>query len=143
MSSNDTILPIYVAIDRIKILRVQSNSFENFKYNEMKFSPATYKKINDRLQRRLVYTEHLMTVMNDFSRGPWSEPDPFHSHLHEQTLYVAAGEVMFYYENEPEQHLKSGDMVAIPSGKKHTIKLLSSEARIIDNFTPVREDFLK
>jgi|SRR6056297_1366972 len=109
----------------------------------LKFDEVPAVKIKEGLHRKMIYTEHLMTVINDFSKGPWAEPEPPHSHRHEQTLYMASGEVIFYCEGEQEQHLRSGDMVAIPSGKKHTIKLLSREARLVDNFTPVREDFLK
>ena len=50
--------------------------------------------------------------------------------------------IIFYCEGEPEQHLKEGDMFAVPSGKNHTIKLLTREARLIDSFNPIREDFL-
>ena len=84
-----------------------------------------------------------MTVLIDFTDGPWNEPEPPHSHPHEQTSYIAEGEIIFFCEGEKEQRLSKGDMFAVPSGKKHTIKLLSKEARLIDNFTPLREDFIK
>jgi mannose-6-phosphate isomerase-like protein (cupin superfamily) len=108
----------------------------------LKFDEVPYEKVREGHQRKMIYTDHLMTVINDFSHGPWREPEPFHSHPHEQTLYMAEGEVIFYCEDEPEQHLNPGDMVAIPSGRKHTIKLLTPEARLVDSFTPIREDFL-
>jgi len=44
--------------------------------------------------------------------------------------------------DESDQHLKAGDMFAVPSGKKHTIKLLTKEVRLVDSFTPIREDFI-
>jgi quercetin dioxygenase-like cupin family protein len=84
-----------------------------------------------------------MTVIVDFSGGPWAEAEPFHSHPHEQTSYVAEGEIIFYCEGEPEQHLKAGDLFATVSGQKHTIRLLSSNARLIDNFNPIRQEFIK
>ena len=83
-----------------------------------------------------------MTVLIDFSNGPWAEPPPPHSHPHIQTTYLAEGEIIYYCEGEPDQHLKKGDMFSVPSGKKHTIKLLSKAARLIDSFNPIREDFL-
>ncbi len=94
------------------------------------------------LTRRIIHTGDLMTVILDFSDGPWDAPEPPHSHPHVQTSYVAEGEIIFYCEGEPEQHLKAGDAFAVPSGKKHGIRLLSKTARLVDNFTPVREDFL-
>jgi quercetin dioxygenase-like cupin family protein len=98
--------------------------------------------VKEGLSRTFIKTEKLMMVIIDFSNGPWESPDPPHSHPHEQTSYVAEGEIVFYCEDEPEQHLKSGDMYAVPSGKKHTVKLLTKKVRLIDSFTPVREDFI-
>jgi len=108
----------------------------------LKFDNVPYEKVKEGLQRKIIHTENLMNVLIDFSNGPWEEPEPPHSHPHEQTSYVAKGEIIFYYEDEPEQHLKAGDMFAVPSGKKHTIKLLTGEVRLVDSFTPIREDFV-
>lgn len=107
------------------------------KYNEV---PPV--KVKDGLERKIIRTDDLMTVVIDFSNGPWEMPDPPHSHPHQQTSYVAEGEIIFYCEGEPDQHLKAGDMYAIPSGLKHTVKLLTKKVRLIDSFYPVREDFL-
>ncbi len=107
------------------------------------FDEAPYEIINNRVKRKLIHTEKLMTVLVDFSEGPWQEPDPLHNHPHEQTSYVAEGELVFYCEGEPDKLLKAGDMFAVPPHKKHAIKLLSKTARLIDSFSPVREDFLK
>jgi mannose-6-phosphate isomerase-like protein (cupin superfamily) len=94
------------------------------------------------LYRRLIVMGDLMTVVLDFTDGPWPEPEPPHSHPHVQTCFLAEGEIIFYCEDESDQHLKAGDVFAVPSGKKHTIKLLTKTARLVDNFNPVREDFL-
>jgi quercetin dioxygenase-like cupin family protein len=51
--------------------------------------------------------------------------------------------VLKFSEGEEPQKLKEEDMFAVHSDKKHTIKLLSAEARLIDSFTPLRTDFLK
>lgn len=109
----------------------------------LKFDEVDYEVVNERLKRKIIYTDNLMSVLADFQGGPWPRQDPPHNHPHEQTSYVADGEVVFYCEGEPEQYLKAGDFFAVPPYKMHAIKLLSSTARIIDNFTPVREDFLK
>jgi mannose-6-phosphate isomerase-like protein (cupin superfamily) len=108
----------------------------------LKFDNVPYEKVKEGLQRKIIHTDNLMTVLIDFTNGPWDEPDAPLSHPHEQTSYVAAGEIVFYCEDEPEQHLKAGDMFAVPSNKKHTIKLLTQKVRLIDSFTPIREDFV-
>ena len=94
------------------------------------------------VSRRLVHAKNLMMVVIDFINGPWPEPEPQHHHFHEQTTYVAEGEVRFFCEGEEEQVLKAGDLFWVPSGKKHGIQLLSETARLIDSFHPVREDFI-
>ena len=109
----------------------------------LKFNNIPYEEVKPGLKRKIIYTDNLMSVLIDFSNGPWSEPEPPHSHPHEQISYLVSGELIFYCEGEDEKHLIAGDMFAVPSGRKHTIKLLTKEVRLIDNFTPIREDFLK
>ena len=95
------------------------------------------------VRRRLIHTDQLMTAVIDFENGPWDQPDPFHNHIHEQVTYVAEGEIIFFCEGEEEQRLVAGDMFSVPSGKEHTIQLMSATAKLIDSFTPIREEFLK
>lgn len=109
----------------------------------LKFDEVKSEKVREGLERKIIHTGSLMTVIIDFSDGPWSEPEPPHSHPHVQTSYVAKGEIIFYCEGEPDQHLKAGDMFAVPSGKKHTVRLLTQHVRLVDSFNPLREDFLK
>ncbi|MBA4409139.1 MAG: cupin domain-containing protein [Bacteroidota bacterium] len=109
----------------------------------VKFAESAPEIVREGLERRIIHTPNLMTVIVGFSDGPWAEAEPYHSHLHEQTSYVASGEIIFYCEGEKEQHLQAGDMFAVPSGKKHTIRLLSQQARLIDNFNPIRKEFIK
>lgn len=108
----------------------------------LQFDSVPYEKVKEGVQRKIIHTGDLMTVLIDFTNGPWEEPEPPHAHPHVQTSYVALGEIIFYCEGEPDQHLKAGDLFAVPSGKKHTIRLLTEKVRLVDSFNPVREDFL-
>jgi mannose-6-phosphate isomerase-like protein (cupin superfamily) len=92
--------------------------------------------------RRIIRTVQLMTVVLDIVGGPWTEADPNHSHPHEQTCYIAEGEVLFLAEGSEPQRLKAGDCFAVPPNVPHSIQLLSETARLVDNFHPVREDFI-
>ncbi len=96
----------------------------------------------ERCERRIIHTERLMSVVIDFGNGPWAEPDPMHSHPHEQTTYVAAGEILFISQGQPPVRLTAGDLYAIPPDVPHTIQLLSATACLVDSFTPIRDDFL-
>jgi len=98
-------------------------------------------KITPTRTRRILHTDHLMMVAFDFADGPSANPDPPHSHPHEQVTYVAQGEVMFFI-GEESTRLVPGDMVAVPADQPHRIQLLTPTARLIDTFTPIRQDFL-
>ena len=93
-------------------------------------------------ERRLGHTDNLMMVIIDFDDGPQSEPDPPHSHPHEQASYVAEGEVFFFLEDERER-LGPGDMFLVPPDKPHSIQLLTKHVRLVDCFNPIRQDFLE
>lgn len=99
------------------------------------------KRISDSRKRTVVHLDNVMVVIWDFSNGPMTEPDPFHSHPHEQITYVAEGELLFII-NDKESHLKKGDLITIPSEVKHCIKTLSKDVRLIDSFSPIREDLV-
>ncbi len=98
--------------------------------------------VKEGVARSLIHGANLMMVVIDFSNGPWLEPEPPHHHVHEQTTYVAEGELFFFCEDEPKVHLKTGDMFFVPSNKKHTIQVLSKTLKLIDSFNPIREEFL-
>jgi quercetin dioxygenase-like cupin family protein len=98
--------------------------------------------IGEKRQRYLAHTDKLMMVVIDFDDGPTSEPDPPHSHPHEQMSYVVAGELIVFIGDERRQ-LGPGDMFTVPSDVPHSVQLLSSHVRLVDCFTPLREDFLK
>jgi quercetin dioxygenase-like cupin family protein len=91
--------------------------------------------------RYLAHTDNLMMVVADFSGGPAAEPDPPHSHPHEQITYVAEGEVYFFVDGKPVR-VGPGDVIAVPSDTPHNIQLLTERARLVDVFHPLRGDFL-
>jgi len=98
--------------------------------------------VKDGVTRYLIHANDLMTVVIDFTNGPWAAPDPPHRHIHEQTTYVAAGEIIFFCEGEPDARLSAGDMFCVPSNKLHSIQVLSEHVRLVDSFNPLRADFL-
>jgi quercetin dioxygenase-like cupin family protein len=83
-----------------------------------------------------------MAVVIDIENGPWDQADPPHTHPHEQITYVASGDVLFLCEGLDPVRLTAGDLYAIPPEIPHSIQLLSKTARLVDCFTPLREDFL-
>ncbi|MFT5697479.1 MAG: quercetin dioxygenase-like cupin family protein [Desulforhopalus sp.] len=107
----------------------------------VKETDTTKEVIGEKRTRYLTHTDSLMMVVIDFNDGPTNAPDPPHSHPHEQVSYVAEGEVLFFLDGEPHQ-LAKGDMFTVPPDVLHSVQLLTSHVRLVDTFTPLREDFL-
>jgi len=64
-----------------------------------------------------------------------------HRHVHEQLCYCLAGEFAFTIDGQTTT-LKTGDSVYVPPSVLHGAICLA-EGRLLDVFTPQREDFLK
>lgn len=108
----------------------------------IKQAEVTKESIAAERRRYLCHTDNMMMVVIDFDDGPHSEPDPPHQHPHEQISYIAEGEIIVFIDGAPSQ-LGPGDMFTVAPNIPHTIQLLSKHARLVDTFTPLREDFLK
>jgi quercetin dioxygenase-like cupin family protein len=62
-----------------------------------------------------------------------------HQHPHDQFSYVVAGEVEFTIGGET-QVMKAGTVAIIPGGTPHGCRAVTA-CRLIDAFTPMREDY--
>jgi quercetin dioxygenase-like cupin family protein len=84
------------------------------------------------------YSDKLMIVDVFFTDGGIGAG---HSHPHTQAAYCVEGEFEFTVGSETTI-VRAGDSVSIPSGVIHGCRLLSPKGRILDVFTPMREDFI-
>ena len=107
----------------------------------IKESELTPERIATGRTRYLANTDSLMLAVIDFNDGPTAEPDPPHSHPHEQVSYVVSGEIIFFLDGKSTR-LGPGDMFMVPSNVPHSVQLLTEHVRLVDAFTPIREDFL-
>jgi len=64
---------------------------------------------------------------------------PRHSHPHEQSTYILEGELDFEVGGET-QRVRAGEIVIIPGGVEHFVKVGPQPAKVMDFFTPARED---
>jgi quercetin dioxygenase-like cupin family protein len=87
---------------------------------------------------RPFWGERIMLVVVDLD--PNSEV-PQHSHPHEQAGTVLEGEIEFTIAGE-RKILHAGDLYFIPSYVEHSALAGRKGARVIDVFTPLREDFI-
>ncbi|MDI6696815.1 MAG: cupin domain-containing protein [Anaerolineales bacterium] len=64
---------------------------------------------------------------------------PAHSHPHEQITFVLEGELHVDIAGE-QRTLRPGELMVIPGGVEHSLVVGSQPARVIDVFSPTRED---
>ncbi len=67
---------------------------------------------------------------------------PLHAHPHEQAGTVLEGEISFVVAGE-QKTLHTGDLYFIPKDIEHGATAGDMGARVMDIFTPVREDFIE
>jgi len=84
------------------------------------------------------YDDRIMLVKVRFEKGGIGA---LHQHEHSQTSYVAEGtfEVTI---GEQKMILRKGDSFHVPSNEMHGVCCLEA-GLLIDNFSPVRADFLE
>ena len=94
----------------------------------------------DPLLRRQIhgYDDKIMLVIADFKEGGVGQ---IHNHHHSQVTYVASGEFEMTI-GEVVKTIKEGDSYYIPPFVMHGC-VCKKDGRLIDVFSPMREDFLE
>ena len=76
-----------------------------------------------------------------FGDGTEGSEVPEHSHPHEQAGLVLSGELQFKIGSE-ERILKPGEAFIVPPNVVHSGVVAKGPARVLDIFTPPREDYI-
>lgn len=66
---------------------------------------------------------------------------PSHRHENEQIMIVTDGAVDFVIEGK-QYHVEKGDVVVLPSNTEHGAYVTDKGSRVIDVFSPPRQDFV-
>ncbi|EOC1774394.1 cupin domain-containing protein [Vibrio fluvialis] len=86
----------------------------------------------------LAYSDNIMSVEVHFEQGAIG---PMHSHPHEQLTYVLSGEFEFTIGDETKI-VKAGDALYKEPNVIHGCVCLKAGV-LLDNFTPMRKDFIQ
>jgi unsaturated pyranuronate lyase len=94
-------------------------------------------KITDQITRKIVTGERQMMVWWSMKAGAYAAP---HKHPHEQIFVMLSGCMEFRLGNE-WRTCRAGDVGVIPGGVEHEARF-PEDTRVVDVFSPPREDFL-
>lgn len=94
------------------------------------------KELAPGVRARTFWGEALMLAVVTFDPNCAVPP---HKHPHEQAGTVLSGEIEFVIAGETKL-LHAGDVYLIPSQVEHSAKSGRDPAKVLDIFTPVRED---
>jgi quercetin dioxygenase-like cupin family protein len=86
---------------------------------------------------RTPYGEHLMLSYLEMDDGA---EVPLHSHPHEQGGILLSGRMQLTIGDET-RICEAGSMFIIPPNVKHRAVAVGGPARVLDCFSPVREDY--
>jgi quercetin dioxygenase-like cupin family protein len=76
-----------------------------------------------------------------FASAEPNAPLPPHRHENEQMLIVLEGAIDFVIEGK-QYHVEKGDVIVLPSNTEHGAYFTEKGARVIDVFSPPRQDFV-
>ncbi|MGJ9385608.1 cupin domain-containing protein [Salipaludibacillus sp. CF4.18] len=99
----------------------------------------TWEQVNEKVMRKIHEPgEALMAMEVRFAQGGVGAE---HSHPHEQLTYCLEGKLEFTL-NGKKRVISAGESLVIPGGTVHDALALE-KSRLLDIFTPLREDLLK
>lgn len=100
---------------------------------------STAETVDSKIQRRiLAYHENMMIVEVCFAKGGVGT---VHTHPHEQITYVLEGTFEFMIDNV-KKVIRTGDSIFMQKDVIHGCLCLE-QGKLLDIFTPHREDFIK
>jgi quercetin dioxygenase-like cupin family protein len=89
------------------------------------------------IDARTFWGENMLLAVVDLEANAVIPP---HAHTHEQGGIVLEGEMDFTIGGV-EKHLNPGDLYIIPGDVEHSVQVGPSPARVLDIFSPVREEY--
>jgi unsaturated pyranuronate lyase len=99
-----------------------------------------FEELKPGVSRRILgYLDSLMAVEMQFQKGAIGD---LHSHPHAQTGYVLQGSFDVQVGDKKDV-LRQGDCYFAEPHVMHGVVCLEDNSRLLDVFTPKREDFLK
>ena len=100
-------------------------------------SSRALKELQPGVKARTFWGEKMLLAVVDLEANALL---PSHTHPHEQVGVVLEGEVEFMIAGESKL-MRPGDIYLVPAGVEHMVRVGPGPARLLDVFSPVREEF--
>lgn len=97
-------------------------------------------KVNENITHKMFWGEKLMVTR--WELAPHTTL-PVHDHAAEQITMIERGSVTIHFENGEEFKLNQGDMLVIPSSKRHGARIGPDGCTAVDLFSPIRQDLIE
>ncbi len=103
------------------------------------FDPAEReaKELAPGIMARTFWGERMLVAVVDLAPGALL---PLHNHLHEQVGILLSGQLELTIDSETKV-LQIGEVYVIPGNVQHTARAGSEGAKVVDVFSPVREEY--
>ena len=108
----------------------------------VRYNEAYVQADNENMSRRiLAHNKDLMLAEVVFHKK--SDDPGLHKHPHKQIAYVTKGKFEFVTEGKGNAVLGAGDSIYFEPDVVHGGKVLEDDSRLLDIFTPQRDEFLE
>jgi len=95
-----------------------------------------YKELRPGVRTRTFWGENMLAGVVDLDANTII---PAHSHPHEQCTFILEGQLEIEVDGQ-RQTMHPGELVIIPGKVEHTVYVGPNPTRVLDVFSPVRED---
>jgi quercetin dioxygenase-like cupin family protein len=95
-----------------------------------------YKELSPGVRARTFWGENLLISLVELDANALI---PTHSHPHEQSTYIIEGELEADIAGE-RRRVHTGELLIIPGGTEHSVRVGPALTKVLDAFSPVRED---
>lgn len=99
-------------------------------------SQRSYKNLLPGVRTRTFWGENMLISLVELEANALI---PAHSHPQEQSTFILEGELEADIAGE-KRLVRAGELLIIPGGMEHSVRVGPSLTKVIDVFSPVRED---
>jgi len=103
------------------------------------WTDVSEERLNESISRKMFWGRNIMVTLWELAPNTSL---PVHDHVSEQVTMVQSGSVTLLFPEDTDVTLGPGQMIVIPPSKPHGVKVGEGGCKVMDLFSPIREDFI-